>query len=285
MKRAVFSVLFAALVIGVVAPHVVRAFGVSPPFVNASKLLRGSRYEAVIFLVQGNPVADTNIKATFDVPEKAKGWFSIDQKDQFTIPAGVQQFPLKVTITVPKDAELGIYNGYLRVVTVPPEQGGQVSVAVGARIDLNLTVGEGVVQDYTIRKVDILDIRQGDSPQIVVTMQNTGNVPVAGDRATFDLSDKYNQVRLGYGTVSKLPEVPAFETADFVVEFPLDVRLAVGEYWGEARIYRGQTVVAEIHTIFNVTERKVNYLLYGELLGGVIVLGAITIFIRKRRRA
>ncbi|MEK7512683.1 MAG: hypothetical protein AAB601_00610, partial [Patescibacteria group bacterium] len=117
-----------------VLPGVAGAFGVSPPFVNVHTLLRGSRYEATVFLVQGRPESDRRVRAIFDVPEKARSWFSTDQaSEEFTIPQGVQQFPLKIRIRVPESAENGVYNGYLRVTTIPSETGGTVSIAEGVR--------------------------------------------------------------------------------------------------------------------------------------------------------
>jgi hypothetical protein len=284
MKHA-SAFLVGSLCVALVVPTIASAFGISPPFVNASRLLKGSRYEATVFLVQGAPDTDLALKAVFDVPEKIKGWVSVDKGEDFVIPKGVQQFPIKVIVEVPKDAELGVYNGYLRINTVPVrEEGQQITISVGGRIDLNLTVGEGIVQEFTIRKVKILDVREGENPQIVVTLENTGNVPVTIDRATFDLLDKYGQVRLGYGQVEGFDDVAPFTTEDFVVEFPIDVKLSIGEYWGEARIYRGQDVVNELKTVFNVTERKVDYVLYGVILGGILILGFGANFLRVRKK-
>lgn len=277
--------LLGFLCIALVIPASVSAFGISPPFVNASKLLKGSRYEATVFLVQGAPDTDLSLKAVFDVPDEIRDWLSVDKGDQFIIPKGVQQFPIKIIVQVPKDAGLGAYNGYLRINTVPVrEEGQQITISVGGRIDLNLTVGEGVVQEFTVRKVKILDVREGENPQIVVTLENTGNVPVSIDRATFDLLDKYGQVRLGYGQVEGFGNVAPFTTEDFVVEFPIDVKLSIGEYWGEARVYRGQNVVNELKTVFNVTERKVDYVLYGIILAGVLILGFGMNLLRVRKK-
>jgi hypothetical protein len=274
------------LCIALLAPASVSAFGISPPFVNASRLLKGSRYEATIFLVQGAPDVDLTMGAVFDVPEKIKDWVSIDKGNEFVIPKGTQQFPIKVIVDVPKDAELGVYNGYLRLNTVPVRaEGQQIAISVGGRIDLNLSVGEGVVQEFTVRKIKILDVREGDKPQIVVTIDNTGNVPVTIDRATFDLLDKYGQVRLGYGQIEgDFDEVEPFTISDILIEFPIDVKLAIGEYWGEARVFRGQNVVNELKTVFNVTERKVDYLLYGSILVGAIILGIGFSLVRKRSK-
>ncbi|MEK7608470.1 MAG: hypothetical protein AAB495_02740 [Patescibacteria group bacterium] len=254
-----------------ITPLVASAFGVSPPRIDANKLVKGSRYEATIFLVQGQPDQDLEVKAIFDTPEKIAKWLTVDKGEQFVIPKGVQQFPIKVRIQVPENAELGVYHGYLRVNTVPKaKEGDQISISVGARIDINFTVGEGAFLDYVIRRLDILDIEEGDPPQIVVTLENIGNVPARPERATLDLLDKYGNVRLGFAQNEDLPEIPAFETKTFTVEFPIDLKLGIGEYWAEAMLYRDGQVTKSVKTVFNVIEKKINYPIYAGI--GVIVI-------------
>lgn len=291
MKHFTRGVFLATLFVTILtsAPAVVSAFGVSPPYVHAPVLRKGSQFTSTIFLVQGDPKVDLRVRAVFEVPEKIKGWFSVDKGSEFTIPAGLQQFPIKVLINVPKDAENGIFTGYLRVNTIPNREADQqIAISVGARIDISLTVGENVVSDFSIRKIDILDIRQGENPQVIVTLDNIGNVPAAPDRASFELFDKFGQIRLGYAAIEKFPETPAFQSSDFTMEFPVDIRLSIGEYWGDVKLYRGSEVVKELRTVFNVSEKKINFALYGTVLG-VLALSAATFLvvsrIRTRRRA
>jgi hypothetical protein len=283
LRRSLITCTLALTALSI--PGTADAFGVSPPYVRAPVLRRGSEFSSTIFLVQASPASDLRVRAEFDVPEKIKSWLSVDGGEEFVIPAGFQQYPLKVFVRVPQDADHGVYNGYLRVNTVPVRSAGeQIAISVGARIDLSLTVGDNVVQEFSIRKMDILDIRQGENPQVVVTLDNTGNVPIAPDRASFELFDKFGQIRLGYAALEKFPETEPFQSRDFVMEFPVDVRLALGEYWGEVRLYRGTEVIKELRTVFNVVERKVDYVLYGSLLAVVVVLGITFLIVSRIRR-
>ena len=275
MSRAQLLILV-VFIFFLISSSFVGAFGVSPPYINQSKLIPGSHYEEKIFLLQGQPKEDLEIVAEFDVPDKIRSWFSIDKGEQFVIPAGIQQYPIIVSIDVPQDAEFNIYKGFLRIRTVPAIIEGTVTVATGARIDLNLVVGEGVVVDYTIQRVDILDIKEGESPRIVVTLANTGNVSVAASRATFDLYDKYGEVRLGFAQNENLPEVQAFKTETFIVEFPLSIKLGLGEYWAEAKIYREGAVVGELRTVFNVIEKKISLIIWIVLFIALIILIGFT---------
>ena len=265
-------------------PFSAGAFGVSPPFVTSDRLTRGSSFDTTIFLVQGKPDVDLEIQAIFDVPENIRGWFSVDKGEKFTIPAGIQQFPIVVTTKVPKDAEYNIYQGYLRINTVPVrKEGEQVNISVGARVEINLTVGDNVIKDFTVKGLNILDIREGEYPQVIVTLQNLGNVPVAPDRATFELYDKYGEVRLAYAQTETLPEVAAFKTEEFIIEFPIDIKLGIGEYWGLARIYSAGAVTKELKTVFNVTEKKADYMIYVIGAGAVVLVGIISALILRRR--
>lgn len=280
--RLAFLLVVAAFLI----PIIVGAFGVSPPAINADKLLRGSRFEATVFLVRSDSQSPTSIQAEFRVPDKIKSWFSLDTGLSFTIPAGVSQFPVKVIVSVPDNADLGIYNGSVVFNTLPvqSEKGeNQVVITVAAGVSLSITVGENVFSDYKINLVEILDIKEGEAPKIAVTMENLGNVPVSAERATFDLFDKFGNTRLGFAQTEVLPEVPPFKTERFIVEFPLDLKLGIGEYWAEAKVYKGGAVVGEVKTVFDVLEKKFNFLLWGLATFGLIVVSSSFIFSLRRR--
>lgn len=268
------------------SPFPAGAFGVSPPFVTNSRLVKGSRFETVIYLVQGQPTENLEVKAEFDLPVKIKNWLTIDKGESFIIPAGVQQFPIKVAVTVPKDADFGSYKGFLRINTVPKRaEGQQIAISVGARIDINFTVGENVVTDFNVRKINILDIREDDDPAVEVTIENTGNVPTAPERATFDLFDKYGEIRLGFAQAEDIPEIQPFETKTFTLTFPINIALSRGEYWGSVNLYRDGNSVKELRTIFNVLEKKkVNYILYAELGGGILILLVGVGWLLRRRK-
>ncbi len=280
IQKIVFLVFFFLFA----KPLLVGAFGVSPPFINADKLVKGVEYETTIILSQGQPKEDLKVKAVFDVPEKVRSWFSVDKGEEFIIPAGTQQFPISVFIKVPENTDLGIYKGYLRINTVPAEKEGQVSIAVGARVDINMTVGEGAFIDFNIKRIEILDIKEGQKPKIRVELENKGNVAVAPELVTFDVLDKYGSVKLATGQNNKLPETPPFKTKKFIVEIPIGMNLGIGEYWAEAKIYYNGQIVknGEIKTVFDVTERKFNILWIIIGVGGLIVLALSAFFLKKK---
>jgi len=287
MKYGTKTALF-LFVLFLLSPQFVSAFGVSPPSVNADKLLKGSQYEATIFLVRAEADSDLPIQAVLRLPDEIKSWVTLDTGFNFVIPADVRQFPVKVIINIPQDAELNIYNGSVVFNTLPPSEQGsgdqQVVITVAAGVSLGITVGEGVIKDFRIEHMDILDVKEGEPPAIVVTMENTGNVPISAERATIDVLDKFGNTRLGFGQTEELPEIPPFKTKKFVVEFPLNLKLGLGEYWAEAKVYKDGSVAGEVKTVFNVVEKKFNFLVFGIVIVIFLGTGLAARFIFKKRR-
>lgn len=249
-----------ALFIVVLSPLMTRAgFGVSPPAIIEDHLVPGASLQKTVYLVQGKP--DTAITVDVSVESKdAKEWIVFDRGTRFTIPAGVQQFPLEMTITVPANASLGRYRAFIRVTTVPDlaEESGQVAVAIGGRVDVDLTVGDDVIEEFVIKSIDIFTIGRGDPLAASVVVANTGNVPAGPNNASFELFDKYGNTRLAFVPVGPeaFPSVPAFSEKEIIVEFPLDLILAEGEYWGHVKVYDDTgTLLRDLKTVFNVGPR------------------------------
>lgn len=268
IKRT-FQVLFVFLVMLAFANNVeAGGFGVSPPQIIADNLLKGSMYEQTVTLVQSEPNEDLQAEVVFDAPE-IESWISIDQGMSFVIPKGEQQFPIKIKISVPEDAPMGKYKGFIRISTTPAkikevEEGSSVSINYGGRIDLDLTVGNNVIEEFEVLAITMKDIETGWPLLASVKIQNTGNVPVKLDRATFDLFDKYNSVRLGYGQTEEFEFVSPYSTKETLMQFPIDLRLGLGEYSGTVKVYKDGKVIKELQTPFRVVEKGTLPYSFGE---------------------
>ncbi len=234
-------------------------FGVSPPQIIADNLLKGSVYEQTITFVQSEPDEDLQAEVVFDAPE-IESWISIDRGMSFTIPKGQQQFPIKVKISIPEDAPMGKYKGFIRVSTAPAKtkeikEGSSVSINYGGRIDLDLTVGNNVIEEFEVLAITMKNIEPGWPLLASVKIQNTGNVPVKLDRGTFELFDKYNSVRLGYGQTEEFESVSPYSIKETMMQFPIDLKLGLGEYSGIVKVYKDGKVVKELKTPFRVVEK------------------------------
>ena len=251
MKRAVFLAA-AAIAFFAATGTSLAAFGISPPFLNADHLVPGVTYDQTIYLVQDQPDTDLTIAATLDVPDSIKSWVAIDKGFTFVIPKGTRQFPVVVSIHVPKNQTLGKYSGNLVFATAPGATG-QVTVSIGANVTINLTVGNDIFEKYSIPYIAFPPIEEGWNPKALVRFQNDGNVSEGIDSASFDLYDQYDAVRLAYVTKQGgFPETPAFTTSEYLVEFPTSFHLGVGDYWGSVVFYKGDKVIASQKTIFHV---------------------------------
>jgi len=256
----VIGVALLFLAVFLFLPDVVRAgFGVSPPDIIEDRLVPGSHFEETIFLIQGNPEEDVTVNVTLDSKD-SKGWISFKEGKQFTIPAGVQQFPLHVVVDVPEDALLGIYRAIIRVNTVPQvaENAGEVAISLGGRIDVELTIGDDVVYEYSVKSIDIPDIEEDASPETRIRIDNTGNVPAKPAGVSFELFSKFGDIRLAFATLESdsFDTIPSFSEGVINLEFPIDVVIAIGEYWGHVKVYdEERQLVGELRTVFNVHER------------------------------
>jgi hypothetical protein len=275
-----------------VAPGIATAFGISPGKIEESRLVRGSTVTRTISLVQGNPTEDTPVEVLVD-SQDMKDWLSFDPGLSFVIPAGVQQFPFRVSITVPQDAEFGNYSAFLRVRTQPkPAEGaGTVAISVGARVDVNLTVGDNVIEEFNVKALSIEDITEGEPLTVSARIENTGNVPTGPDSASFELFDKFGGIRLAFTTLdgAVIDTVAPFSEKTLTLRFPIDLRIAPGQYRGHVKVFDGEgVVVREVKTGFIVSERTLVDILIdlapyiaGALL--IFILGIVSV-VRKRRK-
>src|SRR3989344_6445285 len=243
-------------------------FGVSPPSIKETRLVPGSRVTRTIYLIQGNPEKEVAMDVAVESKD-IKDWLSFEPAGSFTIPAGVQQFPLKVTVVVPEDAELGIYKAFIRPSTNPENAKSGVAISLGGRIDVELTVGNDVFESFTITNINIEHIRAGEKPKVEIEVENTGNVPTGPSAASFELFNKFGNIRLAYGQIEITKKVPSFTREGMSVEFPLEVRLAEGEYWGNVIIYDDTNrVVKELRKVF-IVKKGVGFSGFMAGVGGV----------------
>lgn len=291
MQKKIATTLVAILFF-CVAPSAYAGFGVSPAKIMEDNLVPGSHYERTVYLVQGNPEEDISVTLKLESSDGMADWFTFPEGDVQTIPAGVQQFPVKVLIDVPEDIDLGIYRAFLRINTVPDpaKADGQVAISIGGRIDVEVTVGDNIIEEYDIQSIKIRDIYAGERFVTVVKVNNTGNVPIKPAGISFELFNKFGNVRLSYLESEFEETVPSFTVEDLLVTFKPDTKIAPGEYWGHVKVYDSTNrVIREHKNIFNVQEvtlatKIIRALPKVGIVLGVIVVGVLVNMYRKRKR-
>ncbi len=274
------------------------AFGISPPFLNADHLVKGISYSQIVYLVQDQPNEDLTIKANVEVDPIISSWIQIDKGTQFVIPTGMHQFPVQIIIKVPNDANLGIYHGKITF-TSAPNQTGQVTIALGAQVAVNLTVGNDIFEKFSVPIVRVMDIEEGWNPRVFVKFSNEGNVPAGFTGATLELLDQFNSVRLAYIQKSTdFKQTPAFTSEEYIMDFPTDFHLGTGQYWGNVNFYQNDKLVGSQKSVFNVLKggslsgpgARIGNLFknnkYNVAIGaGLLLLIVLFIYLKRRSRA
>lgn len=296
-KKSIFLIIGFA-VFGILAwqTAVQAGFGISPPYVRSDKIIPGTRYEQKIVLLRSSAEDDLEAEITVNAPEIAE-WISIDKGMKFDLPKSELQVPMVVRIDTPADAALGGYKGHINIRIAPKGgfTGSGVSIALGARVDIDLTVTNETFPDFLVRAVNIPSLEVLSAPwrwpifarffyriQVGIKLENTGNVAIAPTKVHLDVYDLKDQNLLESGDDKRLKKVEPFETAEISASFP--TRLAEGQYWGKINIYKGNEVVRNDKLIFTIAppgSLSQGIKSYGPwpwlMLGGLIILGLAVI--------
>ncbi len=246
------------------ADTVLAGFGISPPYVTNHNLSRGSHFEKDIWLTRGNPVEDLRIEVDIDVPG-ANDWISIDEGSSFLLPKGEQKMLMTVSVDVPKNAEYKSYPGFIRITTYPvssAEEGGQIAIILGARIDVTLDVRDIEIFDFKIRQINVYDLEEGhnvlwwfSSGKIRFDMQfeNIGNIKASPTKVLFEIYDGERKNLVETTTAKKIGKVDPFQTKNIIAELP--TKLTAGSYWAIFKIFKGDEIVEEGETHLSILPR------------------------------
>lgn len=255
-KPYIYRILFTFVFLATVFHSAYAGFGITPPYVKNTSLTRNSIYEQRIFLVRSDPVNDLLVDVFIDVPG-INDWFSIVQGEQFIMPRGQVKVPMNVRVQVPDDAEFTNYRGAIRVRTSNADGsrdgGGAVSIALGAQIDVDLTIIDKEIYDFRVRKIGISELNAGRSVgwlyfpgkiQFAMLLENTGNIDVAPTKVEFDIYDS-SGVRLLEQTenTNKIEKIKPFATKEVFAELP--TKLSSGSYIARYKIYNQGDVKQE----------------------------------------
>lgn len=255
LPKLLFVALLTLATLGSSAAPAFAGFGISPPYVFNNRLTRGTVFKQQITLVRSDPTDDLTTTITMNIPE-VESWFSVDRGNSFIMPKGQRQVPIYVTVTVPEDASYARYKGAIRVRTAPAisgaPEGGGVSIALGAQIDVDIEVVDKIY-DFEVRKIRIDDLEEGRRKwglffpgkiKFYITVENTGNTEYGPTRVTFDIYDSEGETLLETTeNTNRLKQVPPFGNDEIVAELP--TRLTAGKYMAKYTIYKGDEIAQQ----------------------------------------
>jgi hypothetical protein len=230
-------------------------FGITPPYVRNTSLTRNSVYEQQILMVRGNPDAGQIAEITLDAPEIAD-WIEIVEGTRVPLPRGVQKVPLTVRVRVPRDADFKDYNGLIRIRTLPDDDtvaAGAVSISLGARIDVNLSVIDRVIEDFRVRRISVSDLNEGSKVgwlyfpgkiNFAMLLENTGNVDIAPSKVEFRIFNRSGDTLLEETrNIGRIRRIEPYATEEVVAEIP--TRLPAGNYTARYQIFNGEEIEQE----------------------------------------
>jgi hypothetical protein len=237
------------------APIANAGFGITPPYVKNTSLIRNSTYEQQILLVRGDPNTAQKAEVVVDAPDIA-GWIQIVEGDVIPLPRGEQKVPMTVRVTVPEDAEFKTYTGSIRIRTVPDDGAvaeGAVSISLGALVDIELTVIDKEIKDFRVRKVGVSELNEGHKfwwlffpgkIKFDMLLENTGNVDVSPSNVEFKIYERTGAVLLEEtDNIGKVQKIKPYGTETVIAEIP--TRLPAGSYVARYKIYNGDEVKQE----------------------------------------
>lgn len=228
-------------------------FGISPPYVNNMRLTRGTVFEQKITLVRSDPTEDLKAEITMNIPG-AESWFSVDLGQEFTLPKGVTQVPIVITVRVPKDAEYKEYKGAIRIRTSSTDvpEGGGVSIALGAQIDVDVKVVDKIF-DFDVRRIRMADLEEGRTKwglffpgkiRFYMTIENTGNTEYGPTKVLFEIYDSEMETLLETTeNTNKVEKIAPFTIKEVLAELP--TRLPAGRYTAKYTIYKGEEIAQQ----------------------------------------
>jgi hypothetical protein len=190
-------------------------------------------------------VEDLKTTITINVPTIG-GWINIDKGNEFILPKGQTQVPIKITVKVPNDADYGAYTGNIRIMTTSLEtvETG-VKISLGAQVDVDLKVVDKIY-DFEVIRVELSETETGykywwlDFPGKIpfwMHIKNIGNVPVSPSKVSFDIYNNAGTKLLeSVENIGKIEEIAPFETKKVLANLP--TWLPPGGYLVKFKVYK-----------------------------------------------
>src|SRR5579863_2134183 len=160
--------------------------GLSPSDWTEPNGLPGQQIVKTFTLSRSDTAGDLYFTST--ISGDLDSWITIENGNSFTMPAGQQQFPIKVDINIPPNAAQKEYKGEIRLSsTTSVAQSGQIGVLLGALIRIDLTVSNKPYLNYSVQQIEIPDQETGNAVNVVLKIDNTGNVEAKPTKVTVDI--------------------------------------------------------------------------------------------------
>lgn len=251
---SIFLILFVS-----VANICLAGFGISPPYVSSENLMPGSHYEQSISLIRSDIEKEAKVIIQKDLGE-ISDWLKIENENDLVYKQGDTKVVMKVIVDIPRNAELKNYKGKI-LVSVPntDQVAGGAAIALGAQIDVDLTVSNQVINDFEISSIKILDCYEGEDIRALFGIRNKGNTELQPKKIIMEIYDINERNLLDIVEGTALGVVPSNTKADIEVRF-LPKMQKPGVYWAKIKVYNDDKIVIDEKVFMsiktNTPERK-----------------------------
>lgn len=226
------------------------AFGVSPPWVNNDHMLPGTTFEQVVYLSRSDTEKAMNAEVKVTGDEELVKWIEILDKESLIIEKGQNLLPMTVVVSVPENAAAKNYLGGIFVTLTPVVADtllgdGEVGIALGSRVSVNILVTGDQITDYEIESV-VAEPQKQDTPlSIDLEVENKGNTNIADLKGQIDIYDSTNTELIKTLTFVPLDEsIASYETKKVEMIFQ-DFSPGPGEYWVAVKAFKNEEVIYE----------------------------------------
>jgi hypothetical protein len=297
MKKINYLVFLSLAGLLFFAGPVLADLGISPQDWKEPNGLPGQQIEKT-FVLSRNDV-ESDLSFTSKISGDLESWIKIENGNVFTIPKDQQQYPVKVIINIPQNAEKKEYKSEIRLRPAPGAAGGQVSVIVEALIRIDLTVTDKQFLSYVVQQIKIPQQEEGKNVNIILDITNKGNILAKPTKVTVDFFDKYYATKLSSQTFtdfSGVQGIAPFSNGEITLQVP--TQLTPEQYWADISVYHDDQVLKSDHLTFEIVKagtlkkevvvekifKNNNLLIFtGVILLVIIIVTVIIILIIKKK--
>lgn len=227
--------------------------GISPQDWIEKNGMPGQKIEKTFMLSRSDSLQA--IDFTAKISGDLVNWITVENGNNFNVPKGQQQYPVKVILNIPQSAEKKEYKSEIRLRPQPGSSGGQVSVVVEALIRINLTVTDKPFLNYEVQQITIPKQEEGNSLEVILSINNQGNVEAKPTKATVDIFDKFYVEKLGSETFADFSNIKGIQPFSFGnLSFNAPFSLTPEQYWADVTVYQGNEVKKTEHLTFEIVK-------------------------------
>ncbi len=241
-KKLIFVLLTFFGLISLFTPlSALAGFGASPATLFKENIAPGSSFSQEIVVSRSNPDEDVYVILETDLGQMAD-WFTFTSTQKVVFPKGENRLSIPFDVQVPLNTAQKSYTGAIRIKSVSIQEQDGVSVAQGARVDVNYIVSSSPIKELEVKSIE-LEPKSENQPIVAkITAINTGNVDAWPTKVTLDIYDLKDVL------------VKSLETTDLSVninqdQLDIDAKLALpqdlpsGDYIAYTKVYMGSKLL------------------------------------------